>query len=44
MMKHSLRIIDMIHYGLNEKEMIHDIALESIIIYEINNTLQIVYI
>lgn len=44
MMKHSLRVIDMIHYCLKEKEMVYDIKVEPIIICEINNTLQIVYI
>ena len=39
MMKHSLRIIDMIHYDLKEKEMIYDIALGYIIICEIDNTM-----
>ena len=43
-MKHSLRIINIIHYCLKEKEMIYDITLESIIICELDNTLQIVYI
>ena len=44
MMKHSLRIIDMIHYDLKEKEMIYDITLELIIICEINNTVRMDYI
>ena len=43
-MKYSLRISDRIHYKLKDMGMIYDIGLESIIICEFNNTLQIVYI
>jgi hypothetical protein len=43
-MKYSFRIRAKLHYKLKGVEMVYGIRLESIMICEFNNTLQIVYI